>query len=935
MRQVFALVLICCLLAASSSALDGKGSHWRFEEPSGTAVLDSGTDGIDGTLNPLPSRVAGVASNPVPQTGFVNGQALGLNWASASSGGFVVVPDTLGTLSSGGTSFTIEAWVKLDQLSNTSGANQRQYLCQKKESMAADDFLDYALLVQSGNLGGTGRELAFRYGTGSAPVLVLSSLELTDLDWHFVSLAYDAETGQLRFGLDGAFDTHSHPLSSVANTGALRLGAHQNTAGANNHFLRGSIDEVRFTPSCLTTTQLLDATALDCNSNLTPDYVDVLTGTSLDCNGNWVPDDCDLSSGASQDCNSDGIPDECNVIDVRYDWTDGEQDGAVASDGAYTGWLDAHRVSEGMGTLTHIDAWLRMETNGKNIGLYIWSDPNQDGDPTDAQVLSSISLLVDPSQVDRWNRFDIPDVTVGSDGTSFFVGALMEDPDGFVAPMDIDPPSASGTSWLVGWNSPIDPNDLTSLAVEFGPIETLIPFPANWLIAAVIPSTELDCNLNGIPDICDITGGSSADSNSNQVPDECEFPGVYFVPDNFGTIQNAIDVASNGSEIVVRAGTYLENLDFNAKELHLRSESGPGATTIDGSLGDSTIRCSMGEGPGTIIEGFTITGATNSGIFCFGTSPTILGNIVTGNSGSFGGGILCDSNASPLIEGNTISGNHGVNGGGGILVFGNDAFAVIRGNLIEENTSDSNGGGIDLFNCAATAIDNVIRNNSSANSGGGVMVQFTGTTPVQVLGNRIENNHANDDGGGIWFDSNNVVVANNLLTENTSPYGAGVYSRGNSSFVNNTVIANTATIAGGGLYQDLNDLMVAANNILRGNSAPNDPQLFINQSSLAFVTYSNIEGGFSGAGNIDLDPRFRSASDYRLSGSSPCIDAGDSSAVPAGAVLDLAGRQRFLDAPAVTDTGIGPAPVVDMGALEFAPRRVQSGPPSSTVTRQL
>jgi hypothetical protein len=59
--------------------------------------------------------------------------------------------------------------------------------------------------------------------------------------------------------------------------------------------------------------------------------------------------------------------------------------------------------------------------------------------------------------------------------------------------------------------------------------------------------------------------------------------------------------------------------------------------------------------------------------------------------------------------------------------------------------------------------------------------------------------------------------------------------------------------------------------------------------------------------------------DYHLSPGSPCIDAGDNTAVPAGITTDLGGNLRFIDDPFTPDTGLGPPPVVDMGAYEYLP----------------
>lgn len=106
--------------------------------------------------------------------------------------------------------------------------------------------------------------------------------------------------------------------------------------------------------------------------------------------------------------------------------------------------------------------------------------------------------------------------------------------------------------------------------------------------------------------------------------------------------------------------------------------------------------------------------------------------------------------------------------------------------------------------------------------------------------------------------------------------------------------------------------------------------LSIRSGSDATISYSNIEGGFPGEGNIDADPLFE-AGTYHLLPGSPCIDAGNTDLLPADEFdldgdgdtteplpLDAAGLARFVDDPATPDTGMG-FPVVDMGAFEYQP----------------
>jgi Ca2+-binding RTX toxin-like protein len=98
------------------------------------------------------------------------------------------------------------------------------------------------------------------------------------------------------------------------------------------------------------------------------------------------------------------------------------------------------------------------------------------------------------------------------------------------------------------------------------------------------------------------------------------------------------------------------------------------------------------------------------------------------------------------------------------------------------------------------------------------------------------------------------------------------------------------------------------------------------------ATYSDIQDGWTGTGDIDADPLFlRNPSagadatwgtadddygDLRLAVTSPVVDAGNNAAVPAGITTDLAGGNRFLDVSTAPDTGAGTAPIVDMGAYE-------------------
>ena len=65
--------------------------------------------------------------------------------------------------------------------------------------------------------------------------------------------------------------------------------------------------------------------------------------------------------------------------------------------------------------------------------------------------------------------------------------------------------------------------------------------------------------------------------------------------------------AEDGDEIVVHPGTYVERITLSGKAITLRSSDGPVVTILDGDAGGTVVTCNSGEGPNTVIEGFTIT----------------------------------------------------------------------------------------------------------------------------------------------------------------------------------------------------------------------------------------------------------------------------------------------------------------------------------------
>ncbi|MFM7261749.1 MAG: choice-of-anchor Q domain-containing protein, partial [bacterium] len=174
----------------------------------------------------------------------------------------------------------------------------------------------------------------------------------------------------------------------------------------------------------------------------------------------------------------------------------------------------------------------------------------------------------------------------------------------------------------------------------------------------------------------------------------------------------------------------------------------------------------------------------------------------------------------------------------------------------------------------------------------------------------------------------NCVFTGNIATGTN---GGGALWIGNSGTVtarNCTIVANSATSLAGGIINTsgsstFSNCILWANNGPGGTTAANQ---IAASGGTNTTSYSIVQGGITGTANLSTDPLFvnQSSRDFRLQPSSPAIDSGSNSTVPAGTTVDFDRAARFVDDPTVADTGAGTAPIVDRGAFE---RQLPPPPP--------
>ena len=308
-----------------------------------------------------------------------------------------------------------------------------------------------------------------------------------------------------------------------------------------------------------------------------------------------------------------------------------------------------------------------------------------------------------------------------------------------------------------------------------------------------------------------------------------------------------------------------------------------------------------------------------------GGSAVLDGFVITGGNADAPCGPVCRVDSS---------------GGGMVNV---DGHPTVTGCRFFRNVARDGGGGMFNKRSSPTITDCMFRQNI-AGSGAG-MCNISDARPVITRCLFVANMASGGlSAGGAMYNlfGSSPMLVNCVLVHNTAGSAPAIMSTFGSTFslINCTVTANSAVHWSGGLLSSFSSDPILINCILWGNRDADGmdaaTQIRVWQGTAA-VAYSCVQGRWPGVGNIDVDPRFIRApdpepigfdqdvtddhalGDLHLQSDSPCLYAGDNTAVSLEVSVDLDGSPRFADMDDGLDTGTGSAPIVDMGAYERQP----------------
>ncbi len=291
-------------------------------------------------------------------------------------------------------------------------------------------------------------------------------------------------------------------------------------------------------------------------------------------------------------------------------------------------------------------------------------------------------------------------------------------------------------------------------------------------------------------------------------------------------------------------------------------------------------------------------------------SQSTMTNVTFDSNTAFQGGAIYNDNSNPIMTSVTLTGNSAQSGGGMYNLYSNPSLSSVT---FSANSATIRGGAIYNDDSSPQLANVTFTGNTAATSGGAVFnedsfpifnnVLFSGNTATGDFGS----------GGGMSNSYSSPTLTNVTFSGNSAVYyGGGIVNDDSSPTLTNvTFVGNSAGNGGGMANLFAGTKPVVTNSILWGNTPD---QIFNQPLSTVTITYSDVQGGWAGTGNINADPLLGPLSDnggftltHALGEGSPAIDAGNPSNCPA---TDQRGVLRPVDGDGVD------GPRCDMGAFE-------------------
>ena len=331
------------------------------------------------------------------------------------------------------------------------------------------------------------------------------------------------------------------------------------------------------------------------------------------------------------------------------------------------------------------------------------------------------------------------------------------------------------------------------------------------------------------------------------------------------------------------------------------------------------------------------------GMYNYKSNPTLINCLFSGNGAYWQGGGMCNYQSNPTLENCKFTANDVMDKGSGMC--NTKSSPTLTNCVFCGNYAAWDGGGMSNLDGSNPILINCTFGGNEAYAGGGMDNWYSNPMLTNCT---FSGNHVERSSGGMYNGHSSPTLIDCTFSGNLAvDYAGGMYNYESSPILTNCVFSSNhaGPGTGGAMYNRRSNDLILTNCTFAENSANNGDalafysylqkypsalqltncilwdggdEIWNNDNSAITITYSDVQGGWPGEGNIDADPCFVDLGywdangvwidgDYHLLRSSPCIDAGDPNYIAEPNETDLDGKPRIIGGR------------IDMGAYEYSP----------------